>query len=153
MAFANWMWLVLLVVFMIVETATVSLTTIWFAVGALVAFLLGLLGVSVGWQAAVFLVVSVLLVLFTRPIAIRYLKIGRTRTNVDSIIGQQGVVIKAMSEHQTGQVKVNGQVWTALPADGQPIGENMEVLVQSVEGVKLMVMPLPAPQFPYQMPQ
>lgn len=153
MAFANWMWLVLLVVFMIVETATVSLTTIWFAVGALVAFLLGLLGVSVGWQAAVFLIVSVLLVLFTRPIAIRYLKIGHTRTNVDSMIGQQGVVIKAMSEHQTGQIKVNGQVWTALPADGQPIGENMEVTVQSVEGVKLMVMPLPAPQFPYQMPQ
>jgi membrane protein implicated in regulation of membrane protease activity len=150
MEFANWMWLVLLVICMVVEALSVNLTTIWFAAGALVAFLLGLVGVPVGWQAAVFLVVSVVLVIFTRPIAVRYLKVGRTRTNVDSLIGQQGVVLQPMAEHQTGQVKVNGQIWTALPADGQPIGQNMEVTVQAVQGVKLMVLPLPTPPYPYQ---
>ena len=142
MGFENWMWLVLLVVFMIIEGVTVSLTTIWFAVGSLVAFLLGLAGVPLPWQMVAFLAVSVLLAVFTRPIAVRYLKVGQTRTNVDSLIGREGVVTAPLSEHQTGQVKVGGQVWTALPADGQPIGLGAVVLVQKVEGVKLLVLPV-----------
>lgn len=141
MEFANWMWLILLVVCLVIEGLTVNLTTVWFAAGALVAFLAGLIGFSFGWQAAFFLVTSVVLLVFTRPIALRYFKIGLTRTNIDSLIGKEAVVLKSMNEHQVGQVKVGGQVWSALPADGKPIGENTVVLVQAVEGVKLMVLP------------
>ena len=141
-AFANWMWLVLMVVLLVIEGLTVSLTTIWFAAGALVAFLLGLTGVSFGWQAVAFLVVAIVMVVYTRPIVVKYLKVGRTRTNVDSIIGCEGIVLKPMTELQTGQVKVGGQVWTALPRDGRPIAEGTVITVAAVEGVKLMVLPV-----------
>ncbi len=143
--FTNWMWLVLMVVLLVIEGMTVNLTTIWFAAGALVAYLLGLAGVPFGWQVAVFLAVAVVMVIFTRPVAVKYLKVGRTRTNVDSIIGCEGIVIRQMTELQTGQVKVNGQIWTALPQNGQALAEGTVITVAAVEGVKLMVLPVQGP--------
>ena len=143
--FANWMWLVLMVVLLVIEGLTVNLTTIWFATGALVAFLLGLAGVPIGWQVAAFLVVAVIMVVFTRPVAVKYLKVGRTRTNVDSMVGREGIVIKSMTELQTGQVKVGGAIWTALPKNGQSLAEGTVITVAAVEGVKLLVLPAQGP--------
>ena len=86
------MWLVILAVLLGIEIATLGLTTIWFAGGALIAFLVSLTGAPLWSQIAVFIAVSVLLLIFTRPIALKYMKKGASKTNVDSIPGQTGIV-------------------------------------------------------------
>lgn len=138
----NWMWLAFMIVLIVIEAMTISLTTLWFAIGALVAFLLGLFGVPFVWQLIAFFVVSTVLIVFTRPLALKALKVGKTKTNVDSLAGREGVVISDISEFATGQVKLGGQVWSALPYDGATILEGAVVTVVSVEGVKLIVKPI-----------
>lgn len=134
-----YVWLGLIVVLTIIEAATVSLTTIWFAAGSLLAFFMALLNLSVGIQIVVFLVSSTLLIIFTRPIALKYLKVGRVRTNVESLIGETGLVVMDIAPHETGQVKVKGQVWTAVSKNGEPISKDSEVIIDAIEGVKLIV--------------
>jgi membrane protein implicated in regulation of membrane protease activity len=132
-------WLGLMVVLIAIEAATVSLTTIWFAAGSLLAFFMALFGLQLWVQIVVFLVASTALLIFTRPIAVKYLKVGTTRTNVDSLIGQKGIVIMDILEHSTGQVKVKGQIWTAASETGDSIAKDTEIYVHAVEGVKLIV--------------
>jgi len=134
-----YVWLGLIIVLTIIEAATVSLTTIWFAAGSLLAFFVALLGLPLGVQIAVFLVSSTLLIIFTRPIALKYLKVGRERTNVESLIGETGLVVTDIVPHSTGQVKVKGQIWTAVSKNGEPISKDSEVIIDSIEGVKLIV--------------
>ncbi|HOK42354.1 MAG TPA: NfeD family protein [Thermoclostridium caenicola] len=134
-----YVWLGLIIVLTIIEAATVSLTTIWFAAGSLLAFFVALLGLPLGVQIAVFLVSSTLLIIFTRPIALKYLKVGRERTNVESLIGETGLVVTDIVPHSTGQVKVKGQIWTAVSKNGEPIRKDSEVIIDSIEGVKLIV--------------
>lgn len=134
-----YVWLGLIIVLTIIEAATVSLTTIWFAAGSLLAFFVALLGLPLGVQIAVFLVSSTLLIIFTRPIALKYLKVGRERTNVESLIGETGLVVMDITPHATGQVKVKGQLWTAVSKNGEPIHKGSEVIIDAIEGVKLIV--------------
>ncbi|NLU52443.1 MAG: NfeD family protein [Clostridiaceae bacterium] len=132
-------WLGILVLLIIIEAATVNLTTIWFAAGSLVAFFLSLLNLPLWLQIAVFLIVSAVLLIYTRPVAVKYLRVGRYRTNADALIGGRGVVIMDITEHSTGQVKVRGQIWTAVSRTGQPILKDTEVVICGIEGVKLIV--------------
>lgn len=134
-----YIWLGLMVVLIIIEAATVSLTTIWFAAGSLLAFFMALFNLPLWFQIVVFLVSSTLLILFTRPIALKYLKVGRERTNIDSLIGETGLVVMDILPYATGQVKVKGQIWTAVSKTGEPIGKDNEVFVDAIEGVKLVV--------------
>lgn len=127
--------------FAVVEAATFGLTTIWFAAGALVAMGAAALGAGLYTQTAVFFIVSIALLVFTRPIAKDYLKIGAQKTNVSEIIGRKAIVKKRITSHETGQVKIKGQIWTAVSEDGQPIEEKTEVVVAGVEGVKAIVRP------------
>lgn len=132
-------WAVLVVVFAIIEGVTLGLTSIWFAAGALVALLVSLVNLPIYVQVLVFALVSIIMLVYTRPIAQRKLKVGSEKTNVDSMIGESGVVIKSIEEFHTGQVKVKGQIWTAISEGGQFIEEGEEVYVVLVEGVKLIV--------------
>ena len=132
-------WLGLMLILIAIEAMTISLTTIWLAAGALAAFILALFNVPLWVQIAVFLAVSAVLIIFTRPVAVRYLKIGSTKTSTDTLIGERGVVIMDINEYSTGQVKVGGQVWTAVSKSGVPILKNTEVIIDSIEGVKLVV--------------
>lgn len=127
--------------FAVIEAATFGLTTIWFAAGALVAMGAAALGAGLYAQTAVFFIVSIALLVFTRPIAKDYLKIGAQKTNVSEIIGRKAIVKKRIAPHETGQVKIKGQIWTAVSEDGQPIEEKTEVVVAAVEGVKAIVRP------------
>jgi len=92
-------------------------------------------------QTAVFFIVSIVLLYFTRPIAKEYLKIGAQKTNVSEIIGKEGIVKKKIFQYETGQVKIKGQIWTAVSEDGNEIDENSEVVIVRVEGVKAIVRP------------
>jgi len=108
-------------------------------VGAVFAIAASAMGFNFYMQTAVFFVASILLLYFTRPIAKEYLKIGAQKTNVSEILGQKGLVKKRILPHETGQVKVKGQIWTAVSEDGKEIEEKREVIVRGVEGVKVIV--------------
>ncbi|GAU76179.1 NfeD family protein [Fusibacter sp. 3D3] len=133
------MWAVLIVVFTLIEAGTLGLTSIWFAVGSLAALITSAMGFNIVIQFVVFVIVAVVLLIYTRPIAKKVLKIGQNKTNIDAIIGETGYVTKAIKMKETGLVKVNGQMWTAKCPEHEEIDENEEVEVLAIEGVKLIV--------------
>ena len=134
-------WLIALAVLLVIEIITLGLTTIWFAGGALVAFLLSLVSDSFILELVVFLVVSLVLLFFTRPIAQKYFNKQRVKTNYESLIGRDGKVIERIDNfNNTGQVVVGGLEWTARALDSQEIIETGErVIIREVSGVKLIV--------------
>ena len=138
-------WAALLAVSLIIEALTQQLTMIWFAAGALVAVIIALLGGPLWLQCGLFLIVSILLMIFTRPIALKLLmgKKGKTRTNVDAMIGMEAVVVADIDPIQgTGQIKAGGSVWSAKPLnpdDRFTAGDR--VVIERVEGVKAVVRP------------
>lgn len=138
-------WIIVAVIFAVIEAVTLGLLTIWFTVGAVLACIADLLGAPPLLQVIVFLVSSILLLYFTKPIAKKKLKIGSVATNVDALVGQVGVVTEDIIPHYTGQVKLGGQIWTAI-ADRKEttIVKGTEVRILRVEGVKLVVVALPS---------
>lgn len=134
-----YIWLGLMIVLIVIEAATVSLTTIWLAGGALAALVLALFKLPLWLQITAFLVVSIIMIIFTRPVAVKYLKVGTQKTNTEALLGTNGLVIMDITEHDAGQVKVKGQVWTAISQSGESIPVGTEVVVIAIEGVKLVV--------------
>ncbi len=134
-------WLIFFLILIGIEIATMALTTIWFAGGALAAFILSFFGVSLEGQLAVFVIVSFVLLIFTRPWAARYLKGHITRTNADSLIGKEARVTEEINNRSgTGIVVVNGQEWTARAQDNSLVYPLQElVVVREIKGVKLIV--------------
>lgn len=134
-------WLVLLVILVGIEIVSMGLTTIWFAGGALLATIAAALGAPLYIQIALFLVASSALLYFTRPIAVKYFNKDRARTNVESMIGKQAIVISEIDNvHGTGQVTVGGLEWSARSiSDTVRIPVGAVVQVCAVQGVKLMV--------------
>ena len=136
-------WLLLLIVFIIVELATMGLTTIWFAAGALVAALAAAVNAPPVVQVGLFLIVSIVLLLFTRPLAVRFFNKERIKTNVESLVGRQAIVISEIDNLEgIGQVTVGGQEWAARSLDENskiPVGT--VVFVRAINGVKLLVEP------------
>lgn len=134
-------WLAVLVVCVGIEIATMGLTTIWFAGGALVSAILAALNAPLWLQIVAFFVVSLILLYLTRPVAVKYFNKDRVKTNVESLIGRQAIVISEIDNLQgIGQVTVGGQEWSArsMKDDVQlPVGS--VVVVRSVSGVKLIV--------------
>ncbi|MBP5160238.1 MAG: NfeD family protein [Lachnospiraceae bacterium] len=137
----TYIWLGLFIVLLLIELFTVGLTTVWFAAGALIALVLASCGVSLPAQIIAFVIVSALLLVFTRPIAVKYLNGRRTKTNVDSLIGKHAKVTEAISNtDEKGAVFVDGKEWTARAASESDLIEaGAQVNVLSIEGVKLIV--------------
>lgn len=138
------LWLVALVAFLVIELITVGLTTIWLAGGALVAFILAISGVNVWVQIIAFVVVSFLLVYFTRPLAVKYLNPRRTRTNSDELIGETVKVIERIDNRAAaGRALARGMEWSARAvSDDMIIEKDALVKVLRIEGVKLIVEPI-----------
>ena len=134
-------WLILLAVFLVVEAITAGLTTIWFAGGALVAAGAAYLGAGIVVQLLLFLVVSVVLLVFTRPLAVKYMNRDLEKTNVNSLLGKTAVVTQEIDNlAQTGQVRINDIEWTARAFDnGTKIPKGAVVEIEEVQGVKLIV--------------
>lgn len=134
-------WLIALIVFLVIEAVTLGLATIWFAGGALVALIAAMCGAGLGIQVASFLVVSLVLLIFTRPFAVRFLSKDTLKTNVDRVIGMEGVVTEEISNLAgTGKVSLGGNIWTARTEnEGGTIPVDAVVAVLRVEGVKLIV--------------
>lgn len=134
-------WLIGFILLMGIEIMTMALTTIWFAGGALAAFLLALFGASVEWQLGVFVVVSFVLLFFTRPFVSRYINRNTTRTNADSLIGRQARITVAVdNELGAGAAVVGGQEWTVRSLEPEKRYEpGTMVYIRGISGVKLIV--------------
>ncbi len=134
-------WLICVVLFAVAEIATMGLTTIWFAIGAMVALFFALFGVNVWIQIIVFILVSLVMILFTRPIAVKYFNTDRAKTNADSLIGKQAIVTQAIDNlHAAGKVMVSGQEWTARSSEDDILIEEGAVTdILAINGVKLIV--------------
>ena len=136
-----YVWLIALVACIVIEIATMGLTTIWFAGGALAALVLSLADVSFYVQIGAFFVISIVLLVCTRPLAVKFFNQKRERTNVDSIIGKQAIVVAEINNlKEEGQVMLNGMEWTARAyEEGSIISAGAVVEVKEVRGVKVIV--------------
>ncbi|MDE6956917.1 MAG: NfeD family protein [Lachnospiraceae bacterium] len=134
-------WLALVIVLIVIEIFTVGLTTIWFAGGALAAIVINLLGLGMVWQIIAFLVVSGVLLFFTRPWALKYINSNRVKTNYEGVIGKVIRITEIVDNmNQTGKAVVNGQEWSVRSEQDKVIlGEGTLAKVVKIEGVKLIV--------------
>lgn len=133
-------WLAVFVLLIVIELATMGLTTIWFAGGAVAGFIASMLGANVVIQAVVFFVVSIVLLIFTRPFAVRYINSNKTKTNIDGLIGQEALVLEEINNiRETGCARLEGKEWTARSVDDTVIPVDTVVIVERIEGVKLIV--------------
>ena len=134
-------WLVLLVALVIIELLTMGLTTVWFAGGALVATIAALFDTPIALQVILFLLVSALLLFFTRPLAVKYFNKDRVRTNAESLVGRQAIVISEIDNLQgIGQVNVGGMEWSARTRmDGIKLPVGTVTTILAINGVKLVV--------------
>ena len=138
---ALWIWVILIIAFVIAEIATLGLTTIWFAGGAAVALGVCAAGGNIWIQIILFIIVSLVLMALIRPLAKNRFNSKRTRTNVDSVLDQTGIVLQKINNLDAkGLVKIGGQEWTARSADPNvEIEAGEEIVVDRVEGVKVIV--------------
>jgi membrane protein implicated in regulation of membrane protease activity len=139
----RWIWVALTVVFALIEIFTLGLTTVWFALAALVMVFLSFLPIPVPAQILIFLAIAATLLVFTRPLAVKKFKLGREKTNVDSLVGRHALVTRKIGEFENGEVKLNGQAWSAQSEDNLPISEGSRCEVTRIEGVRAIVRALP----------
>lgn len=143
MEFMTIVWLVLMVVFLLAETATVTMVSLWFAAGSLVALVATLLHAQLWLQVTLFLAVSALLLAALRPIARKHFTPRLTRTNVDAVVGSRGYVTADIDNiSATGTVKLGTMEWTARSTSGSIIPKGTLVQVDKIEGVKAFVTPV-----------
>lgn len=133
------LWFAIIIFSAILEALTMDLTSIWFALAALVAFILAIFNVNIAIQLIVFIVISVGLLISVRPLAQNYFRTNVVSTNSDRLIGKSAVCTKSILKGGRGEVKVNSQIWTAISQDQSDILENDTVEILAIEGVKLIV--------------
>ena len=132
-------WLIIAVVFLVVEAMTVEIVSIWFTAASIVSMILALCNLDLAWQIGGFAVTSILLIIFTRPLVAKYLQKNESKTNVESLIGNVATVTKVILPDDRGEVKVKGQYWLAISTDNKEIKENTKVSILAIEGAKLIV--------------
>ena len=136
----TYVWLILAVAFAVVELATPQLVSIWFCAGSLFAMICSILGAQLWVQIAVFVLSSLILLAATRPLYRKYIKPHVVPTNSDALIGRTAVTISPVgSENEAGQVRVGGQVWSAVSQTGELIAEGRNVVINGISGVHLFV--------------
>ena len=133
-------WLILFVVFAVLELISLGLTCIWFAVGALAGCITALITDNWIIQSIVFIIVTVVVLIFLRPIAVKYINNKAEKTSVDSLIGKKAKVLEDIDNlNAKGQVSIDGMEWTARSEDGSEIKKDALVEVVAIEGVKAIV--------------
>lgn len=138
-------WAALIVVFLIVEGLTAGLASIWFALGSVAALVSAFLGAPVWLQITLFVIVSALTLIFTRPLARKYVNTRIEPTNADRLIGASATVTERIDNIAAkGYVKAGGRLWPARSKSGEPIEKDTVTVVRSIDGIKLIVEPLSA---------
>lgn len=134
-------WLFVIIALVVVELISFGLTTIWFAIGALVSLGLNLAGFGFWPQIIAFIAVSFVALVTTRPLAIKYLKKSKVKTNIDELPGSEAIVLETIDNLKgTGRVLLRGVDWRAITEDNKVVIEKDEtVIVEAVSGVKVIV--------------
>lgn len=133
-------WLAVIVIAAIVEGVTSQLVSIWFVAGGIGALIANVMGAQMWLQFLVFILITSITLIATRPIVNKMINFKKTVTNADRYIGKCGTVITEINNTLgEGQVNVSGSIWTARSADNTIIKVNQRVIIKSIEGVKLIV--------------
>ena len=133
-------WLIILAALILIEIVTLGLTTIWFAGGALVAFVVSLFFDNLLLEIILFVVVSFALLYFTRPLVVKYFNPKRVKTNYEGVIGKVALVTTSIDNiNAVGQVTVDGQEWSARSLDNKMLDKGTTVKIEGISGVKLLV--------------
>ena len=132
-------WMSIFVVTLFIEINTADITIIWFCISALVSFVLALFGIPYTIQIVVFIVLSLVLLLATRPLTKNLMNKTLIRTNADRIISTIGIVTKTINPNEIGEIKVGSEYWRAISADNSLIEENEQVTILSFSGNKVVV--------------
>ena len=137
-------WLIIAGICLIIEIMTVGFLIFWFAIGALLAMVVSLFTDNLVIQTSVFVIGSTILIFATKPFVKKFINHKNTiQTNVYSTIGKTGIVIKDIdSIHSLGQIKVDGEVWSAVGIDDMNIPQGTEVEIKEIKGVKAIVSPV-----------
>ena len=136
-------WLIIAGLFFIGEIATVGFLIFWFGIGELLAMIVSFFVSNVIIQTAVFIISSTILIFATKPFVKKLVDVKKTNTNAFSIIGKKALVIKEINPiHSTGQIKINGEVWSAESENSEIIQEGLEVEILQIKGVKAIVKPI-----------
>ena len=135
------LWAVVIVIFLVIESMTVGLQAIWYAVGALAALIAAMVGAPLWLQLVWFVLVSIAALALTRPLARKYVNGRVTPTNADRILGRECVVRETIDNLRgTGAVAVDGKVWTArMLKENETAREGETVIARRIDGVKLIV--------------
>lgn len=132
-------WGVIFIASLIIEIQTFNLTTIWFAISSLIALIIGIFGANYYWQIGVFLIVSVVLLVITKPLVKKISKKEPEKTNLDRLIGKTAIVTTKITEDEPGEVKIQSSFWRAITKTGEPFEVGDKVVVNEITGVKLVV--------------
>lgn len=133
-------WLIVAGLFFVGEIFTLGFLIFWFGIGALFAMIVSFFTTNIIIQATVFLITSTIFILATKPLVKKFVDVKKTNTNVFSIIGKKALVIKDIDPiHSSGQIKLNGEVWSAETENNEIIKEGSEVEVLKINGVKAIV--------------
>ena len=130
-------WLIIILALAVLEIATVGLVSIWFIASGIVALILSFFIDSFYIQFAVFVVLGIILLITTRPILNKLIVPKKSKTNLDRVIGMNGIVTESISKNNVGEVKVDGKRWSAISNKKIDVGE--EVIIKDIDGVKLIV--------------
>ena len=135
----EYIWILVIVLSLVIEASTYALVALWFIPAAAVSVVLALFNVNILWQIVIFFAISLVSIIFFRKELEKRLKKKSVPTNADALIGKTGIVTESIDNiNFKGQVKVRGQVWTAVSLSGEGIEEGSEVEILSIEGVKLI---------------
>lgn len=132
-------WLIIFIALVVIELITVGLVSVWFAAGAVAAFITSYFTDSMFIQIPIFIVVSIISLIITRPLVKKWSSKNIIKTNVNKLIGETAVVLEDLSKTNMGKVKVDGQIWSAINSEKGKILKDSEVEILSIEGVKLIV--------------
>lgn len=134
-----WIWLAVVVVSAIIEAISWDMTSIWVTCGGIIALILCACGVPILWQLVPFIVITVLCIIFLRPLVKKSISKDTVNTNISSFIGQKAKIVTEISEFSNGTITINGITWSAQSKDGLPIATGTEVEIVEVLGNKLIV--------------
>ena len=134
-----WFWLAMAIIFTLIEVFTAGLTTIWFAIGSIPMIFLSFLPIPFLYQVLIMLVISIVLLIFTRPFFVKKLNANKEKTNVDALLGKIALVTKKITKFEKGEVKIDGKIWTAKSVSEEDLEEGTECLLQRIEGVTAIV--------------
>ena len=138
-----YVWLILAGVFVIGEVLTSGFLIFWLSLGSLIAMVVSFFTDNIIIQTTVFLISSVILILATKPLVKKFANTKTVKTNAEAIIGKKGLVTKDIdSIRATGQVKIDGELWSAIGKDDMDIKKGTEVEVEKIKGVKVIVTPI-----------